>query len=440
MVKQSIDWVPSIPANLANTGRVELDVQSHAGRIHISGINADYFYWFFESRTAKTSSDSTQIPIVIWLNGGPGASSLVGLFLENGPFRFQEKNVVINPFSWNEKVHLMYWDQPVGTGYTTGERYAKDEEEVGDFFYKALIGFFDKHKEYIGSPIYLAGEGYAGKYISFISSQIQKKGLLNLKGIAIGDGWVKPKVQIERQITYGYEMGFLDTNQFHELEDRYVAFCEKLEELESLPSVSVNQWKRVVEYGNSITVDILKCSGNTDTYDVRRWSEISLDTLTRYLNMPSVKESLHVPYSIKWKCSDDSGPVYENLISDNMIDVPNTLFTELLKKYKILFYSGNFDMSTAYTGTEIMLKHLNYEKVWLNQQRKVWGYKNGLTKGYYKSYKNLTQVIIPGSGHMVLTDKPEVSREMLYNWIFSEKFPCYYPMAKKEMEEVLSNI
>eukprot|EP00484_Ammonia_sp_Unknown_P016283 CAMPEP_0197058358 /NCGR_PEP_ID=MMETSP1384-20130603/106802_1 /TAXON_ID=29189 /ORGANISM="Ammonia sp." /LENGTH=64 /DNA_ID=CAMNT_0042493079 /DNA_START=62 /DNA_END=253 /DNA_ORIENTATION=- len=45
--------------------------------------NGSLFYWFIESQSAGNSPDT---PVLVWLNGGPGASSMTGLFAENGPF------------------------------------------------------------------------------------------------------------------------------------------------------------------------------------------------------------------------------------------------------------------------------------------------------------------------------------------------------------------
>ena len=33
-----------------------------------------------------TQVNPTTAPVLLWLNGGPGVSSMFGLFLENGPF------------------------------------------------------------------------------------------------------------------------------------------------------------------------------------------------------------------------------------------------------------------------------------------------------------------------------------------------------------------
>ncbi|GMS93103.1 hypothetical protein PENTCL1PPCAC_15278, partial [Pristionchus entomophagus] len=47
-----------------------------------AGKGNKLFYWFLESQNADPST-----PVILWLNGGPGCSSLIGMFTENGPFR-----------------------------------------------------------------------------------------------------------------------------------------------------------------------------------------------------------------------------------------------------------------------------------------------------------------------------------------------------------------
>lgn len=97
---------------------------------HVSASNDDngsdkkLFYWLFEPSTGSGDSFSEEddkIPLVIWLNGGPGCSSMDGLWLENGPFRLNNKQgagdwtIDVNPFSWhNAPAWVLYVDQPVG--------------------------------------------------------------------------------------------------------------------------------------------------------------------------------------------------------------------------------------------------------------------------------------------------------------------------------------
>ncbi|KAJ0374572.1 hypothetical protein COL26b_007191 [Colletotrichum chrysophilum] len=73
------------------------------------------FFWFFEARKAPENA-----PLAIWLNGGPGASSIMGLLEENGPCFVNEdsKTTRLNPLSWNNEVNLLYIDQPNQVGFS----------------------------------------------------------------------------------------------------------------------------------------------------------------------------------------------------------------------------------------------------------------------------------------------------------------------------------
>ena len=71
----------------------ELPSKMYSGFIEVnSTANGSLFYWFIESQNENTTENT---PLLIWINGGPGASSLIGLFIENGPFRY------INCFSFD---------------------------------------------------------------------------------------------------------------------------------------------------------------------------------------------------------------------------------------------------------------------------------------------------------------------------------------------------
>ncbi|MCJ1263033.1 hypothetical protein MMC22_002903 [Lobaria immixta] len=101
-------------------------VRSYAGYVNLPpgaladvGQNQNYsintFFWFFESR-----KDPGNAPLSIWMNGGPGSSSMIGLLQENGPCNINpdSNSTTLNPWSWNNEVNMLYIDQPNQVGFS----------------------------------------------------------------------------------------------------------------------------------------------------------------------------------------------------------------------------------------------------------------------------------------------------------------------------------
>lgn len=101
-------------------------VKSYSGYVHLppnslneKGESQNYpintFFWFIESR-----KDPHHAPLSIWLNGGPGGSSLMGMLAENGPcaVNADSNSTTLNPWSWNNEVNVLYIDQPVQVGFS----------------------------------------------------------------------------------------------------------------------------------------------------------------------------------------------------------------------------------------------------------------------------------------------------------------------------------
>jgi serine carboxypeptidase-like clade 2 len=130
----------------------------YAGHITIDeGKSSNIFYWLIEAPEKPEEK-----PLLVWLNGGPGCSSMDGLWLELGPLRLEGGKVSINPHSWHNVANMLFVDQPVGTGfaYTKSKSgYAKSDDMVNAQFYKFLLGFFAKHPRYVTDT---GGQGVAG--------------------------------------------------------------------------------------------------------------------------------------------------------------------------------------------------------------------------------------------------------------------------------------
>ncbi|KAI8934484.1 hypothetical protein NX059_008186 [Plenodomus lindquistii] len=100
-------------------------VKSYSGHVHLPpgtadlGQGQDYpintFFWFFEAR-----EDPANAPLNIWLNGGPGSSSMYGILEENGPCFAEPDSNSTRPaeWSWNQRVNMLYLDQPVQVGFS----------------------------------------------------------------------------------------------------------------------------------------------------------------------------------------------------------------------------------------------------------------------------------------------------------------------------------
>ena len=79
------------------------------------------FYWYFKN-------ENEDAPLIVFINGGPGSTSMFGLFYENGPFRVnrtgsgKDDYVLYAPSygSWADQYDIVFIDQPVNSGFSYG--------------------------------------------------------------------------------------------------------------------------------------------------------------------------------------------------------------------------------------------------------------------------------------------------------------------------------
>ena len=183
--------------------------ESYAGLLPISASaneSRQLFFWFFPS-----PNDAVTDEITIWLQGGPGASSLLGLLVENGPFVWQPgtgDQPVKNTYAWNNLTNMVWIDQPVGTGFSQGTPNISNDYELADQFKGFWKNFVDTFN-IKGYKIYITGESYGGYYVPYIGNgflEANDTDYFNLKGISIIDPIIGDEVlQFE-----GVAMQYLD--------------------------------------------------------------------------------------------------------------------------------------------------------------------------------------------------------------------------------------
>lgn len=187
---------------------------------YIDNADKHYFFMFFESRNSPMRD-----PVVLWLNGGPGCSSLVGCFYTLGPSKLDDNGkLYYNPWSWNRKSSIIFLDQPVDVGFSYSEKIGINSTVSASFeFFVFLSLFFHVFPQYSHQDFHIAGESYAGHYIPMFASEIlmnQEYGIepsevneklkelptINLKTVMIGNGYVDPY----NQFPFYYFMGCED--------------------------------------------------------------------------------------------------------------------------------------------------------------------------------------------------------------------------------------
>lgn len=131
----------------------------------------ELYFWFFPSENTEASDE-----ILIWLNGGPGCSSLEGLFQENGPVIWQYGTIkpVANPYTWVNLTNVVWVEQPVGTGFSQGVPSATSEEDVAEQFLGFWKNFMDTF-DLKGRKVFITGESYAGYYVPYIADAMFNK-------------------------------------------------------------------------------------------------------------------------------------------------------------------------------------------------------------------------------------------------------------------------
>ncbi|XP_071734032.1 serine carboxypeptidase-like [Rutidosis leptorrhynchoides] len=393
----------------------------HAGYYQIQhSHDAQMFYFFFESR------NSAHDPVVIWLTGGPGCSSELALFYENGPFKIRDDlTLVWNEYGWDQASNLLYVDQPTGTGFSyssTIKDIRHDEQGVSNDLYDFLQAFFAEHPELVDNDFYITGESYAGHYIPAFAARVHqgnkaKEGIhINLKGFAIGNGLTDPAIQYKAYTDYALDMGIIKESQY-KLINLIVPVCEAAIKLCGTDG-TVSCTAAYVAC-NSIFISITAIAGNINYYDIRKECIGSLcydfSNMETFLNEKSVREALGVG-DIKFvSCSTT---VYLAMLVDWMrnseVGIPGLLEDGI----KMLIYAGEYDLICNWLGNWRWVHDMEWSgKEGFNTSSQVPFVVAGSDSGLLKTYGPLSFLKVYDAGHMVPMDQPRAALEMLKRWM-----------------------
>ena len=424
---------------------------------------------------SKALNGDIEAPVLLWLQGGPGASSLFGLFTEIGPFNIgKEMKIEPRAQSWNQDHHMLFLDNPLGTGFSfTSElgRMATNQTTIGQDLYAALSQFFEMFPDLRSNDFFVTGESYAGKYVPSCAFEIHnqnqrvvdQENKINLKGIAIGDGAFDPAGQF-------YNFGDLLF---------YIGMADEVEREQF--NVYEKEWKQKMEandYVGAFRVFDEMLNGDFypyPTYYANRTgmgsnyfnfnqgpdgSSLTENYFIDWLGTTAGRELMHVgeiPYNVF------NQTVESQLVGDWMLGVVDKL-TVLLEHYRVLIYNGQYDIILGPPLTEQALRNIPWsgQEQYLETPKKIWRIpfsssptertttrqttENNMLRlgtsivdataaspdalydtafdvaGYYRTVGDFTQLVVRGAGHMVPGDQPFRALDMIKRFVRGESF------------------
>ncbi|XP_021854241.1 serine carboxypeptidase-like 50 [Spinacia oleracea] len=390
-----------------------------SGYLIVNSTSKSSIYYTYYEAQQPIISPLSKTPLLIWLQGGPGCSSMVGNFYELGPYRVNHKlELEKNHGSWNRVFGLLFLDNPIGTGFSIAasqNEIPRDQHGVAKHLFLAIKSFIALDKPLFGTrPVYITGESYAGKYGPAIgyyiirrNSEVQESDRVNLGGVAIGNGLTDPITQVMTHGLNAYYSGLVNEKQRRKLEEA---------QREVVKLVKEEKWSEATDSRNALLNELQKMTGLATLYDMTRKTPYESYLVERFLSNPEVKAVLKVNRTIIWEeCSD---AVSEVLHEDVMKSVKFMVEFLLQKKSKVLLYQGQRDLRDGVVSVEAWMKKLKWEGIdkFEDQERKVWKVK-GEVAGYVQKWGSLTLAVVLGAGHFVPTDQPVNSQVMIEDWV-----------------------
>lgn len=432
------DEVTSLPGW---TGK--LPSKQYSGYLNFGPNNRKHMhYWYVES-TGKDPQDPST-PTLVWLNGGPGCSSLDGWYYEQGPFRGSKddpKTLIENPATWAKLGNMIFLESPVGVGFSYSDDasdYDQNDDKSSQDNLHAIEAFFGAYPELKSHPFFITGESYAGVYVPTLAEAIlwaSGNGTYTgapLTGIAVGNGCTGSQIGTCGGERDKYDTLFLMQHAFinNSLKEQIRKTCdldhidEPCDRLINVMQTTISHINLYDVYGECLGATEDRVShyraplGKTNYFGGNLGGPdacIDSRSASSFFNQPEVIKATHVrPINREWKtCGSVSGWRYDS----NRPNLPRDTYPALIKNFRVLIYNGDWDACVPYTDNEAWTEGMGIpaEKPW-----HPWTYtsaddgSNNQVGGYATVYtSNFTFITIRGGRHEVPETAPTRALAMI---------------------------
>lgn len=393
-------------------GQPQVNFSQYGGYVTLDKFSGRAFYYYF----VEAQHSEQTLPLLLWLNGGPGCSSLAyGAMQELGPFRVNSdgKTLHRNSFSWNNVANVLFLESPTGVGFSYSNKSSDyntngDKKTAADN-YLFLVNWLERFPEYKDRDFYIAGESYAGHYVPQLAHTIlyhnkkANKKIINLKGILIGNAVINDETDTR---------GLYDYLASHAIISDRAAYISKACDsssskiLKSDCDAAEDETEKDLEYIDLYNIYAPLCK-NTNLTALPKRSTVVTDPCSEYyvyayLNRKDVQEALHANVTnlkYDWEpCSD----VITKWVDSSSTVLP-LLHEFLQNNLRVWIFSGDTDGRVPITSTKYSIYKMNLpvKTVW-----HPW-FSYGEVGGYAEVYKGgLTLVTVREAGHQVPSYQP----------------------------------
>ncbi|CEJ92551.1 hypothetical protein VHEMI08197 [[Torrubiella] hemipterigena] len=397
-------------------------VKQYSGYLDNEADGKHLFFWFFESRS-KPSTD----PVVLWLNGGPGCSSMAGLFEELGPASIpnSDLNPVRNPYSWNSNANVIFVDQPVGSGFSYYDSASTDNSPAAaKDLYAMLSLFMEQFPQYATQDFHISGESYAGHYIPVTGAEIlsHANSKINLKSLLIGNGLTDPYTQYAYYRPMGCGAGgwprVIPESDCKSM-DNALAGCQ-------------SQIKQCYDNGASRSCynAFNTCNSamlntytryNDNVYDVRANAPSHTAYTEQFLNQDSVRQAIGAETKFS-ECGADSGLYGRFVRGGDWMQPFHRKVPGILAKIPVLIYAGDADYICNWLGNQAWTNALDWPSKTAFNAAKMTPVTttSGKEYGQIKHSNGFAFLRVYAAGHMVPEDQPEGSLNFFNRWLGGE--------------------
>ncbi|KAK9824563.1 hypothetical protein WJX72_011326 [[Myrmecia] bisecta] len=414
----------------------------------------------FYALAESTHSPKTD-PLVLWLNGGPGCSSLAGGFMsELGPFYpTPGGKLQANRYSWTQAANIIFLESPAFVGWsysnTTSDATVGDVRTAQDarIF---LLKFLERFPQYANRPFWIAGESYGGHYVPNLALEIlagnesKDNPKINLQGFLVGNAWTDPQFDNEGAIDFWWSHAMVSDETRTGVRD-HCNFSNigplAQDELQPLAlqrrHIDDEECTKLI---NSMRFEM----GDINIYDIyvdvchydRAFAEAKQLALQARGRPSALAASIPAPGQYD-PCVDDEVAVYFNrpdvqrAMHANVTNLPypwqscagehvnyslDDLFSSMLPKWhkllqsglKMLVYSGDVDGIVPVIGSRRWISSLGLP---IRDPWRPWMSATGQVGGYVVRYDGLTFVTVRNAGHMVPYTQPERAFYLFSHWL-----------------------